>query len=444
MLGPQTDPQTEQPQAQTAHEEFYEPPEDSRGIDAPPPPPNVRRFNRRTVAVLVATFAVVAILAFSSAFKTPKPPATPVAQTPTGKYVHHAQVGAISTLPSNYSDVPRIGQPLPGDVGALALDAKHQGAIVPVSSTAGGQDDAGAPVTLPAQQQQLTPAQQYAQEQAIAQAKTRQDALNSGLKFTGDSSSPSENIGALMPPVVPPAQRSGFFGAGVPPVGQTQAGGDQNRQGEKNRFLNQDYDKTFTLSHGVYYPRSPYTIQAGTFIPGLMLTGIDSDLPGQIEGVVSQNVYDTVTGKYLLLPQGTKVIGIYDSRITYGQDRVLVIWTRICRPDGSCIDLKGMPGTDLSGYAGLTGPINHHLLQLMGGVLLGSVLGAGAQMSTGANTTTPSFAQLATQGAAMDINQVGQQITQKNLARQATIMVKPGTPFDIFTTKDIVIPPYRG
>ena len=115
-------------------------------------------------------------------------------------------------------------------------------------------------------------------------------------------------------------------------------------------------------------------------VPCVMTQGINSDLPGQIGCMVSQNVYDTVTGRHLLIPQGTKAIGTYDSRIAYGQSRVLVVWTRLVRPDGSWVSLEGMPGTDLSGYAGLTGAVNNHYLRLISGVVLGSIIGAGAQV----------------------------------------------------------------
>src|ERR1039457_4944650 len=133
---------------------------------------------------------------------------------------------------------------------------------------------------------------------------------------------------------------------------------------------------------------------AGTVVPCVMTQGINSDLPGQIGCMVSQNVYDTVTGRHLLIPQGTKAIGTYDSRIAYGQSRVLVVSTRLLRPDGSWVSLEGMPGTDLSGYAGLTGAVNNHYLRLISGVVLGSI-GAGARLN-------------------------------------------------IFATKDLILPPYRG
>jgi type IV secretion system protein VirB10 len=173
-----------------------------------------------------------------------------------------------------------------------------------------------------------------------------------------------------------------------------------------------------------------------------MTQGINSDLPGQIGCMISQNVYDTVTGRYLLLPQGTKAIGTYDSRVAYGQERVLVVWTRLLRPDGSTLSLEGMPGVDLSGYAGLTGKVNNHYVRLLAGVVLGSVLGASSQIAVGANSQNPGFAELAIQGAGQNINEAGQQITRKNLNIQPTIQVPPGGRLTIFATKDLILPPW--
>lgn len=219
---------------------------------------------------------------------------------------------------------------------------------------------------------------------------------------------------------------------------------NENRQDEKDNFLNQRRVEDTHLSSKLISAASKYELMAGTVIPGLMLTGINSDLPGHIVGQVSQNTYDTVTGRYLLLPQGAKVVGLYDSKVTYGQERVLVVWNRIVLPNGKSISLEGMPGTDLSGYAGMKDKVNNHYLKLLSGVVLGSVLGAGAQVAYGDyQNVNPDFGQLALQGAAQNINQAGQKITQKNLNVQPTLEIRPGLRFNIFVTKDITLEPYE-
>jgi type IV secretion system protein VirB10 len=234
-------------------------------------------------------------------------------------------------------------------------------------------------------------------------------------------------------------------GGGAPTAVPTAANGtrdDPNRQEEKSEFADRSRDSDFRLHAAVEKPKSPYTLFAGTILPCVMTQGINSDLPGQIGCMISQNVYDTVTGRYLLLPQGTKAIGTYDSRVAYGQERVLVVWTRLLRPDGSTLSLEGMPGVDLSGYAGLTGKVNNHYVRLLAGVVLGSVLGASSQIAVGANSQNPGFAELAIQGAGQNINEAGQQITRKNLNIQPTIQVPPGGRLNIFATKDLILPPW--
>lgn len=440
-------PHDETPAAQPAtgaEEEFYIPPQDAHGLNAPLPPPKVKRFNRKTIAILGATFALAAILALSTAFEPPKHRMTDPNADQTTKANNPSPAEAVSALPNNYSDTPKLGKPLPGDVGMIAVDANKASGNPAVAAQLAPTTNAVQPAPQVYAQRQPTAYEQFQDQQQIARAKRETNAMDGSLTFGGGASGGgTQDLNSLLarasaPGGVIPAS------AAVPPKSSNPARDDDNRQDDKGDFLNKDRDKGFTLNHGVYYPTSPYTILAGTIAPGFLQTGINSDLPGQISGLLSQNVYDTVTGKHLLLPQGTKVIGMYDSRVTYGQERVLIVWTRLCRPDGSCIDLEGMPGTDLSGYAGLTGEVDHHYLKLLGGVIVGSILGASSQMATGSNTQNPSFSQLATQGAAQNINQVGQQITRKQLGVQPTIKIHPGDPFTIFTTKDIVIPPYKG
>jgi type IV secretory pathway VirB10-like protein len=337
----------------------------------------------------------------------------------------------VSALPSSYRDygnasdhaqVPQLGEPRPGDVGGFAATNGTRA---------------------------LSPLEQYQQQQDMERMRREDQARLSTVGFAGGGAGIEAGVtravgsadpaaAALSDRLLDVAERN-VAGPGGP-----SARDDDNRQDDKTRFADKDRDTDFQLRHGVQDPRSPFTLFAGTVVPCVMTQGINSDLPGQIGCMVSQNVYDTVTGRHLLIPQGTKAIGTYDSRIAYGQSRVLVVWTRLLRPDGSWVSLEGMPGTDLSGYAGLTGPVNNHYLRLISGVVLGSIIGAGAQVGAGANNQNPSFSALAVQGAAQNINEAGQQITRKNLQIQPTIEVRPGSRLNIFATKDLILPPYRG
>ncbi len=272
------------------------------------------------------------------------------------------------------------------------------------------------------------------------EAKLAARAREGGFGFSGAGESPA--AGATNGSGIERFAGVGGFPVTASPVLPKGDRDADNRQDDKLEFLERNRTARWDLKDRLHSPVSPYTIFSGTVIQGVLLTGIDSDLPGQIEGQISQNIYDSVVGKHLILPQGTKLIGAYDSRISFGQLRVLVVWTRLIRPDGSSIDLEGMPGVDLSGYAGLTGSVDRHIARLMGAVLLGSLIQAGA--AAGTSYTDPTFAGLARQGAGQGVNEATQQIVRKELQLQPTIRVAPGARFAVFTTKDLNLPAYAG
>jgi type IV secretion system protein VirB10 len=219
---------------------------------------------------------------------------------------------------------------------------------------------------------------------------------------------------------------------------------DPNMQERKNDFLARaGVSSAEYLDKSVTLPRSPYEIKAGTVIPTVLITGINSDLPGQVVGQVRENVYDTVTGNYLLIPQGSRVIAAYDSMVAWGQERVLVCWNRVIRPDGSSITLDCMPGVDLGGNAGFTDDVDNHWWRIISGAALSSLFAATAQRSQGdVQGYQPSVSQVWASNTAGQINQAGQQITARNLQIQPTITVRPGWSVNVLVSKDIVLPPY--
>jgi len=214
---------------------------------------------------------------------------------------------------------------------------------------------------------------------------------------------------------------------------------EDNRQDDKFNFSQTSKTQDTTLHEKIKPLISKNALLAGSLIPGLLLTEVNSDLPGEIIGQVSQTVYDTVSGQHTLIPQGTKVLGRYDSRVTFGQERLLIVWHRLIFPSGESISLDGMQGTDQIGAAGVKDQVNNHYGRLLSGVILSSILGATAQMSQGnsVNTFNPSFDQLAAQGAAQNINNVGQRITERNLNIQPTLVIRPGSRFLIVVNKDM-------
>lgn len=218
----------------------------------------------------------------------------------------------------------------------------------------------------------------------------------------------------------------------------------QNGQDQKTAFLqaNQSSTSNFYLSSQLTKPVSPYEVKAGTIISALLLTGINSDLPGEIIGQVSQNVYDTVTGNYLLIPQGTRVIGVYDSKVAYGQSRVLIAWSRLIYPNGDSFDLQGQPGADLMGMAGLQDQVNNHYVRIFGSALAFSLFGALGQLSQPQQSQNayPSNAQIIYGAIGQNMTQAGIQLTEKNMNIQPTITIRPGANFNILLTRDMVLP----
>ncbi|MDK4495000.1 TrbI/VirB10 family protein [Fusobacterium necrophorum] len=228
----------------------------------------------------------------------------------------------------------------------------------------------------------------------------------------------------------------------APGGGNTQvADYDGNRQESKRNFLNREKAQNFYQLGELVDPVSEYELKAGDFIPAVMLQAIDSDLPAKgIVAQVAENVMDTVTGKYLLIPQGTKIIGTYDSSITFGQERLLVVWQRLIFPNGRSIMLENMPGVDLSGKAGLNADVNNHFATLLKGVILSSLMGSAAAITTDRKND---WRGAAAEGAGEQIISIGDRIAEKNLSRQPTLSTKPGDRFNIFVHADLVLEPYK-
>jgi type IV secretory pathway VirB10-like protein len=222
------------------------------------------------------------------------------------------------------------------------------------------------------------------------------------------------------------------------------ADGDPNLQDRKNAFVDGLGAKTADyLPAGIQHPRSPYEVKAGTIIPAALVTGINSDLPGPVIGQVREHVYDTVTGNYLLIPQGSRLLAHYDSMVSWGQERVLVCWNRLVFPNGDSINLHCMPAADLQGAAGLTDEVDEHWMRILKGATVASLLAATATAVAG-NTEgyNPTVPQVWARNAAGEVNQIGQQITSRNLRIQPTITVRPGFSVNVVVTKDMVLPRY--
>jgi type IV secretion system protein TrbI len=223
---------------------------------------------------------------------------------------------------------------------------------------------------------------------------------------------------------------------------------DLNRAADKRAFLDGRAPEAASAAYlrgGRATPVSPYEIKAGTIIPATMVGGINSDLPGQILGQVAENIFDSATGGFILIPQGSKLVGSYDNSVTTGQQRVLVAWTRIILPDSSAIDLGRMPGTDQSGLAGLHDRVNTHFWEMFSSALLLSVISAGVQISQGGDTASSSglnAQQSIAAGLGQQFGQLGQELARRNARIQPTLEIRPGYRFTVSVTKDMVLRPW--
>ena len=192
-------------------------------------------------------------------------------------------------------------------------------------------------------------------------------------------------------------------------------------------------------------PASPFVIQAGTIIPAALITGIRSDLPGQITAQVTENIFDTPTGRARLVPQGARLIGVYDSRVSFGQSRVLLVWTRLIMPNGRSIVLERQQGVDTAGYSGLEDEVDNHWKELLGAAALSTLLGVGSELGSGADTgSNTAILQALRQGAANSLNQTGQQVVRRNLNIQPTLTIRPGFQVRVIVNRDLVLEPYKG
>jgi len=313
------------------------------------------------------------------------------------------------SLPPTGSGVPVLGPPLPGDLGRPMRNAQLNGL-----------GEAG----IDAEQQRV------AQETEAART-SRLFATTNAREHTN--------------PVTLPMSASTEEGAATP-VGRGDAAPLDpdallNMQDRKRAFLTAPVDRKTVSPDRLANPASRYVVQAGAVIPAALITGIRSDLPGQVTAQVTENVYDSPTGRFLLIPQGSKLVGAYDSQVSFGQDRVLLVWTRLIMPNGRSIVLERQPGADTQGFAGLEDEVDQHWARLFGAAALSTLLGVGAEL--GATNNDSAILTALRRGSSDSLNQAGQQIVRRNLNIQPTITIRPGFPVRVVVNRDLVLAPYR-
>lgn len=235
----------------------------------------------------------------------------------------------------------------------------------------------------------------------------------------------------------------GVSGSSAPQLMQTTAVGKDYSQ-----FGNSGQEDRWKLDASPEAPRSPYELRAGFVVPATLISGINSDLPGQIMAQVSQDVYDTATGKYKLIPQGSRLVGRYSSDVAYGQSRVLIAWQRVVFPDGKAMDIGSMPGGDSAGYAGFSDKVNNHYFRVFASAFLMSGVTAGIAMSQndGNNSinSRPSASSAMSEALGQQLGQVTAQLISKNLNISPTLEIRPGYRFNVIVIKDMTFSkPYQ-
>jgi type IV secretion system protein VirB10 len=234
--------------------------------------------------------------------------------------------------------------------------------------------------------------------------------------------------------------RAGDRARALDPENLAPIGTDATEPTRKLAFLQAGPKKDIYNPHALETPASRYQLMAGTIISASLISGLNSDLPGFVIAQVTENVYDTVSGKYLLIPQGSRLIGKYDNVVAFGQERALVVWQRIILPDGSSVLIDNLPATDTAGYAGLADDVDLHTWTLLKGVALATVLGVGSELAFGINDSD--LVRALQQSTQSTTNRAGQRLVERYLNVQPTITVRPGWPLRVIVHKDIVLRPY--
>lgn len=398
-------------------------------------PRRVARFNRRVVIGVAAGGCVLVFVATMVALYPPSLHRGAPGDELLGANQKSVADG-LAGLPKSYGDLkpapPKLGPPLPGDLGPPVTHVEHNLGIPPENGL------------------RPNPEEDAERAERMRLARQAQEARESKIFFPV-SMRPGDVLAGIAGAGM--GQGAAVQGTqGVPAMDNTAAAPakldldpdrDPNDQQRKLSFLNDKQDELAIYNpHGLQHPVSPYEVMAGTIIPASLITGLKSDLPGLVVAQVTEGVRDTTTGRTLLIPQGSRLIGTYDSVVAFGQRRALLVWQRIIMPDGSSVVIDNLPASDTSGYAGLEDEVDFHTWQLLEGVAMSTLLGVGTQITFGSGQSN--LVQAIQQSTQESANQAGQRIVEKDINIQPTITVRPGWPLRVVVHKDLVLQPYNG
>lgn len=378
-----------------------------------PAPARVMRLSRKVLVGLggVASIAILGALvwALDSRRRDNEPPSELFTTE------NRSTADGLQALPKDYAGVPKLGPALPGDLGRSILRAEERGRAIQMPDIRASHVD---------QDEQ----RRLAEIEAARVAKLFTD--------TSVRANPRrENAGAGN---LAADAASGLTGPGD--QRPSDPGSVQSAQDSKLAFVNAEPDRRTVSLDRLAPNASPYVLQAGSIIPAALITGIRSDLPGQITAQVTENVYDTPTGSFLLIPQGARLVGQYDSKVAFGQSRVLLVWNRLIMPDGNSIVMERQQGADTEGFSGLEDEVDHHWGQLFRAAALSTLLGIGT--SLGSSSDESDIAKAIREGAQDSVSNVGRQIVGRQLDVQPTLTVRPGFPVRVIVNRDLMLAPY--
>ena len=400
-------------------------------------PKPVAQINKK---VVIAGCAAGALLLFLAASVALDPPTATGDEEPKELYNtrNKAKAEGLSVLPASYDQVPIqtaatpvLGPPVAGDMGGPIVALERDLGITPQM------------IDEPVRDFRPDPETEAARAERIRQAKLQQESLEAPVFFQLSGNRQSGSNVAAAPTTVDPfaalsEATAAFATGGLPTSPGVQ---NQNNQSEKLAFSKEASQDGIYNPHPIIDPASPYQVMAGTVIPASLITGLNSDLPGTIIAQVTQPVFDTVTGEFTLIPQGSRLIGRYDSRVSFGQERALIVLDRIIFPNGSSIQIDALPGADLGGYAGLSDKVDNHWGRVFTAAGLATLLGVGSELAF--DDDDNEIARAIRDGTQDTTNQAGQRIVDRNLNIQPTLKVRPGWPLRVIVTRDLILKPYN-
>ena len=387
-------------------------------------PPRVMRLSRRALGLMAA----VASIAIGGALIYALQPQNRRAGEELYNTDSRTKAEVITSAPQDYGQVPRLGPPLPGDLGRPIVSAQERGQLVPTPPIGGS---ASAPPPS---------AEETARQQARQRSLQERDAARTSSVFLGRQNT-GGNAGVASPASLGSLLGVGGLGA-QSPAAATPATAAPASGSDRRAFLNAAMDRRTVSAERLVAPASPYILQAGSIISAALITGLRSDLPGQVTAQVTENVYDSPTGRILLIPQGSRLIGDYDDQVGFGQRRVLLAWTRLILPDGQSIVLERLPAGDAAGFAGLEDRVNQHWGALATAAGLSTLLSFGAQLA--AEDGSSELVRALRDGGQNTLNQAGQEIVRRQLNVPPSLTVRPGFPVRVVVSRDLVLAPWAG